>query len=100
MLGGARLAAIIRNRRQAFGFAACFLHPRALGILQREPQFLSQSINRRALPLPRSVSFKPQGANAPAPGRDDATDGAVIGAIRVLLIDPLNDVGRYADECA
>src|SRR5688572_2414544 len=61
--------------------AARVLAGRAFGILQRETQFLGEIVDRRALPLPRSVGLETQRADAAAPRRDDAADGAVVGAI-------------------
>src|SRR5439155_23871578 len=41
-----------------------------------------------------------QVADAAAPRRDDAADRAEVGAVRVLLVEAANHVGRDADEGA
>ena len=61
---------------------------RALRILQREPQLLRQRIDGRAAALPGAFGLEPQVADAAAPRRDHAADGAEVGAIGVLLIEP------------
>src|SRR5262249_55830312 len=67
---------------------------RALGILQREPKLLRQRVDGRAAALPRAVGLEPQIADAASPRRDDAADGAEVAAIRVLLIQAPDHVGR------
>src|SRR5256885_1579906 len=80
--------------------AFCILHlalnRRSLRILQREPQLLRQRIDRRAGALPLPFGLEPEIADAAAPRRDDAADGAEIAAVRVLLIEAADDVGRDA----
>src|SRR5688572_17594169 len=72
----------------------------AFRILQREAQLLGQVVDRGALPLPGAVGLEPQRADAAAPRRDHAADGAVVGTIGVVLIDLLDDVRRHAYERA
>ena len=69
-------------------------------ILQRETQFLGQTVDGRSLSFPRAVGFEAQCPDSPAPWRDDATDGAEVRPIRVLLIDPLQDIRRDTNERA
>ena len=64
------------------------LNGRALRIPQREPQLLRQRIDRRAGALPGAFGLEPQIADAAAPRRDHAADGAEIAAVGVLLIEP------------
>src|SRR5918995_4778825 len=101
MLGGARLAAVL-SRRAASKDAALLLYldARAFRVLQREAQLLRETVHRRPLPLPRTFRLKPQCADAAAPRRDDASNGAAVGAVGVLLIDALDDVRRDANEGA
>src|SRR2546428_13491035 len=84
--------------------AFCILHlalnRRSFRILQREPQLLRQRIDRRAGALPLPFGLEPEIADAAAPRRDDAADGAEIAAVRVLLIEAADDVGRDPDERA
>ena len=77
-----------------------FLDCRPLWVLQRQPQLLGQRVNRGSLPLPGPFGFKPEIADATAPGGNDPADGAKVGPIGVLLIEPLHHVWRDADECA
>src|SRR6266850_4222623 len=76
------------------------LHRCSLRVLQREPQLLRQRIDRRAGALPLPFGLEPEIADTAAPRRDDAADGAEIAAIRVLLIEAADDVGRDPDERA
>ena len=73
---------------------------RSFRILQRQPQFLRQRLRCRLRVLPGALGFEPQIADPAAPRRDDAADGAEVGPIGVLLIQPPNDVRRDADEGA
>src|SRR5450631_2959993 len=72
----------------------------ALRILQRQPQLLRERVDRRAGALPRALGLEPQIADAAAPRRDRPADGPEVGAIGVLLIEPLNDVRSHANEGA
>ena len=76
------------------------LNRRAFGILQRQPQLLRERVDRRAASLPGAFGLEPQVADAAAPRRDDAADGAEVGAVGVLLVEPADDVRRDADERA
>src|SRR6476646_4711846 len=69
-----------------------------LRVLQREPQLFRQRIDGRAGALPGAVGLEPKVADAAAPRRDDAADGAEVAALGVLLIEPPNDIGGDADE--
>src|SRR5581483_9542012 len=80
--------------------SAVRLHRGSLRVLQRQPQLLRQRIHRRPAPLPRAFGFEPQVADAAPPRRDDAADGAEVGAVGVLLVEAADDVRRDADERA
>src|SRR4051812_48686758 len=69
-------------------------------IHQRQPQFLRQRIDGRAGALPRAFGLEPEIADAAAPRRDDAADGAEIRAVGVLLIEALDHLGSDADKGA
>src|SRR5919106_3682265 len=73
---------------------------RALGILQRQAQFLRKRIDRRAGALPLSFGLEPQIADAAAPRRDDAADGTEVAPVGVLLVQTPDDIGRNANERA
>jgi len=45
------------------------------------------------LPLPGSIRLEPQIPDAASPRRDDPADGAVVAAIRMILIKSPDDVG-------
>src|SRR5689334_20149221 len=76
------------------------LDSRSLRILQRQPALLGQRIDRRAAALPRALGLEAEIADAAAPRRDDAADGAEVRAVGVLLVQPADDVGRDSDERA
>src|SRR4029077_300105 len=67
-------------------------------IHQRQPELLRQRIDRRARALPRAFGLEAEIADAAAPRRDDAADGAEVGSIGVLLIEAPDHLGRDADE--
>src|SRR5919197_5783129 len=71
---------------------------RPLRILERQPQFLCERIDRRSAPLPGPFRLEPQVADPPAPRRNDAADRAEVAAIGMLLIEPPDHIGRHADE--
>src|ERR1700736_4137490 len=72
----------------------------ALRILQREPQLLRERIDRGPAALPRAFGLEPQVADAAAPRRDHAADGAEVGTIGVLLVETADDVRGDAHERA
>src|SRR5690606_12686153 len=76
------------------------LSDRAFRILQGQAQLFRQRIGGRAGTLPRTVRFEPDVADAAAPRRDDAADGAEVRAVLPVLIQAADDVGRDADERA
>src|SRR4030095_15668158 len=71
------------------GITILRLAGRALGILQGEPQLLGQVVDRRPLSLPGAVGLEAQRTDTAAPRRNDPADGAVVGAIGVMLVDLL-----------
>src|SRR5262245_14275889 len=73
---------------------------RAFRVLKRETKFFGERVDCCASSFPGAVAFEAQIADSPAPRRNDAADGAEIRAICVVLIEPADHVGRYADECA
>src|SRR5450759_6034550 len=73
---------------------------RPFGVLQRQPQLLRQRIHRRPATLPGPFGLEPQVADAAAPRRDGTADGAEVGAVDMLLVQPADDVRRDAHEGA
>src|SRR3984893_8876946 len=71
-----------------------------LRILQREPQLLRQRIDRGPAALPRPFGLEPQVADAAAPRRDHAADGAEVGTVGVLLVETADDIRGDAHERA
>src|SRR5437667_3199622 len=84
----------------AFGRPFRFLDPRAFRIFQRQLELTRQRLDGGTAALPRAFRLEPQIADAPAPRGEDAADGPVVAAIRVILIEPPDDIGRDADERA
>src|SRR6188768_2583150 len=78
----------------------CALACGTFGILQCQPQLLSQVVHRRPLALPCAIGFEAERADAAAPRRDHAANRAEVGATGVLLVDLLQHVRRDADERA
>src|SRR5262245_36214513 len=76
------------------------LDSRALRVLQGEAELLRERVDGGAAPLPRALGLEPEIADAAAPRRDDAADGAEVGAVGVLLIEAADHVGRDTDEGA
>src|SRR5438477_140962 len=72
----------------------------SLGILQCEPEFFCERIDRRAAALPRAVGLEPEIADTAAPRRDHAADGAEVASIRMLLVETPDDVRSDANEGA
>src|SRR5690606_21820004 len=68
--------------------------------LERELQLLGQRVHRRPRALPGAVGLEPHVADAPAPWRDDAADRPEVAALRMLLVEPPDHIGRDADERA
>jgi hypothetical protein len=118
MLGGARLAAIFSetggthfDRGAALSLYApsapsspsapsIRLHPSPFRVLQRQLQLLRKAFDGRPLPLPGAVGFEAKRADPAAPWRNHPANGAIVRAIGVLLIDPLNDIGSNPNERA
>src|SRR5690349_5315199 len=71
-----------------------------LRVLQRELQLLRQRFDSGAAALPGAVGLETEIADAAAPRRNDAPDRTEVGAIRMLLIEPADDVRSHADERA
>src|SRR5215510_1581265 len=100
MLGGARLAfqdgapqgapscifvpTISTGPSTRFGRSAQPLDACAFGILQRQLELARQRIHGRSRPLPHALALEPHVPDSTAPGRYNAADGAVIGAVGVL----------------
>src|SRR6188472_4647935 len=74
-----------------------FLDPRAFRIFQRQLQLPGKRIHGRPRTLPRALAFEAQVTNPATPGSDDAANGPEIRPVRMLLIEPADDVGRDAD---
>src|SRR3954462_1205752 len=71
---------------------------RSLRVLQRQPQFLRQRIDRGASPLPGAFGLEAEVADAASPRRDYAADRTEVGAVGVLLVQAAHHVGRDLDE--
>src|SRR6185503_4409664 len=67
--------------------------PGAFGILQRQLQLAGQRIHGRSGALPHTLALEPHVADPASPRRNHTANGAVIGAIRVLLIEAPHDIG-------
>src|SRR5829696_4661289 len=80
------------------GLRAEGLDGRSFRVLERQAQLLRQRVHGRPAALPRTLGLETQVADAAAPRRDGAADGAEVGAIGVLLVEPLDDVRRDTDE--
>src|SRR5687767_14695900 len=70
----------------------------SLRIHKGEPQLLRERIDRRAAALPGTFSLEADVADPAAPGRNGPADGPEVRPIRVVLIEPPNDVRRHADK--
>src|SRR5437868_3082638 len=88
----------LRTRSSQFQVLRSELNRSPFRVHQRQAQFLRQRIDRGARALPRAFGLEAQVADAAAPRRDDAADGAEVRAVGVLLIEALDHLGRDADE--
>src|SRR5436190_1807807 len=75
-------------------------HRRSFRVLECQPEFLGQRLAGRLRVLPRPLRLEARIPDATAPRSDDAADGAEVGAVRMLLVQPANDVGGDTDEGA
>src|SRR3954465_13118362 len=66
--------------------------------MKRKLQLFRQRLDRRPSPLPRPFGLEAQIADAASPRSDHPADGAEVGAVGVLLIQPASDVWSDADE--
>src|SRR5262245_49415627 len=62
-------------------------HTRPLRILQGQLELARKRIHGRSRAFPHALALESHVADSTAPGRDDAPDGAVVGAVGVLLIE-------------
>ena len=73
----------VRSPGHDFVAGITVLDHRAFRILQREPQFLGELVDARAVALPGAVGLEAEVADAAAPRGDDAADGAEVCAVGV-----------------
>src|SRR6185503_19839994 len=110
MLGGARSATRTGRLRAPYPVFSYIpggsrgparqLDPSAVRIFQRQLELTRQRFDGGALPLPRSIRLEPQIADAASPRRDNPANRAVVTAVRVVLIESTDYIGRDADEGA
>src|SRR6476620_9280018 len=75
------------------------LDPRAFRIFQRQLQLAGKRLDGCPRSLPGALALESQVTDPAPPGSNHPADGAEISPVRMLLIEPADDVGRHADKC-